>query len=149
MKRSIVLVLCCTLLQTIMSSCSEDGNPAQDTLVGQWRLTSVQVSNATSNQFATEEETIRWVFEINGDYIGNTTVNQFSGRYRLDASNTVTLLEFQTTEVADTQLGNAFYAAITEAIVSDTTFAQLRYTLTGNTLTLTFGDGGRLVLERL
>ena len=148
MKRFPAFVILCLSLQAAIISCSEDDGVAQNAFIGQWRVTSAQLSNALE-QFSPDEETIRWVFETNESYTGNTTVNQFSGRYRLDGSNTLTLLEFQTTEVADTQFATAFYSAISEAIVPETTFAQLGYSFTENTLTLTFGDGGRLVLERL
>lgn len=148
MKHLSSFFVLCLFLQTLLTSCGEDDGVTTNAFIGQWRITSARLSNALE-QFAPDEETIRWVFETNENYSGNTTVNQFSGRYRLDGSNTLTLLEFQTTEVADTQFATAFYAAISEAIVPETTFAQLGYSFTGNTLTLTFGDGGRLVLERL
>ena len=148
MKRLTPFLLLCLSIQTLLISCGEDDGVTANAFLGQWRVTSARLSNALE-QFSPDEETILWDFETNENYSGNTTVNQFSGRYRLDGSNTLTLLEFQTTEVADTQFATAFYAAISEAIVPDTTFAQLGYDFSGNTLTLTFGDGGRLVLERL
>lgn len=148
MKRHFSFFVLFLVLPILLISCGEDEGVTTDAFLGQWRIASARLSNALE-QFSPDEETVLWAFETNGNYSGNTTVNQFSGRYQLDGSNTLTILEFQTTEVADTQFATAFYAAVTEAIVPNTTFAQFGYAFSGNTLTLTFGDGGRLILERL
>jgi len=149
MKRVAVFVIVCFFLQGMITSCSEDNDPAENNLIGQWRITSVQVSSASLTQFSPESETIRIVFDENGEYSGNTTVNEFSGRYQIDGINTLTLLEFVTTEVSDTQFATAFYGAISEAILPDATFAQLGFSFDGGMLTLTFGNGGQMILENL
>ncbi len=139
----------CVVVQPMLNSCSEDDSIASNVFVGEWRITSIQVSEATLNQLSPTEETISITFNADGSYSGNTSVNAFGGRYRLDGTNTLTLLEFMTTEVADTQFATAFYAAIEAAIVSDSTFAQLSYVFEGNTVRLTFGAEGEMVGERL
>ncbi len=149
MKHFLLIVVCCITLQSILNSCSEDNAGASNAFVGQWRIASVQVSEATLNQLSPAEETISITFDADGRYSGSTSVNQFDGRYRLDGTDTLTLLEFTTTEVADTQFATAFYAAIEAAIVPDNTFAQLGYVFEGNTVLLTFGSGGQMVWEIL
>lgn len=128
------------------TSCSESDDAAASLIAGSWRVASIKVSNATLEQLAPNNEDITFDFSDNAAYTGSTSVNQFNGTYEIE-SNTLTLLSFATTEIADTQLGTAFYAAITDAIVPNTTFAQFGFAFDNGDLVLTFGDGGRMVLE--
>ena len=106
----------------------------------------IQVSQQQLTQFPPADEAILISFNEGGEFTGETTVNQFSGRYNLDGS-TLTMLEFTTTEVADTQFAAAFYNAIAEAQVPNETFAQFGYSFDSLNLILVFGNSGRMVLE--
>lgn len=137
------LVTLCLLIVNCDSSDDTTDNP----LSGQWRIVTIKVSDETLAQRSPSEERILITFAGDGDFSGNTSGNQFSGRYELDGS-TLTLLEFTTTEVADTTFGNTFYEAITAAIVPDRTFAQFGFSFDSQDLILIFGNSGEMSLER-
>lgn len=131
----------------ILISCSDsDDSSSEASLAGNWRVVSIKVSNATLVQQAPDNEDIVINFSANGDFTGSTSVNQFSGTYET-ISDTMTMLSFQTTEVADTRLGTAFYTSITNAQVPNTTFAQFGFSFDSGNLILFYGDGGEMVLE--
>ncbi len=130
----------------LLLSCSDSDDDTQNPIAGSWRVASIKVSNATLVQLAPPNEDITIDFQTDNTFVGSTSVNQFSGDYELE-NTTLTLLSFTTTEVADTQFGTAFYGAITEAQVPNTTVAQLRFQFDSGDLILTFGDGGEMVLE--
>lgn len=144
MKRTLQFLM--LLYCLILVSCSDSDDTADSPIAGNWRIASIKVSNATLIQTAPSEENITVDFQSGGNYTGNTTVNQFEGTFETE-NTTLTLLSFSTTEVADTQFGTAFYAAITEAQVPNTTFAQFAFQFDSGDLILTFGDGGEMVLE--
>lgn len=130
-----------------MISCNESDDSSTDApLVGNWRVVSIKVSSATLAQQAPDNEDIVIDFSSNGEFSGSTSVNQFSGSYET-ISDTMTMLSFQTTEVADTRLGTAFYTSITNAQVPNTTFAQFGFNFDSGNLILFYGDGGEMVLE--
>ncbi|MDT0606080.1 META domain-containing protein [Croceitalea rosinachiae] len=147
MGRTLKVIVCAVLTLTIISSCSNsDDSPGESPVTGNWRVATIKVSNATLGQLAPDNENITIDFGSNGEFSGSTSVNQFSGTYET-VSNSLTMLSFTTTEVADTQFGTAFYEAITNAQVPNTTFAQFGFTFDSGELILTFGDGGQMVLE--
>ena len=132
----------------IATSCSDsDDNSMNNPLMGSWRITAIQVSQQQLELFAPENEDIIISFDSGNDFTGQTTVNQFSGRYELDG-NTMTMLEFSSTSAADTQFAGAFYNAITEAQVPNETFAQFGYSFDSQDLILVFGNSGRMTLEK-
>ena len=130
----------------LIVSCSSSDDTADSPIVGNWRISSIKVSNATLNQLSPDNEDITMDFG-SSDFMGSTSVNQFSGTYEIE-NTTLTMLSFVTTEVADTQFGTAFYAAITAAQVPNTTFAQFGFSFDSGDLILTFGDGGQMILEQ-
>lgn len=130
-----------------LGSCAEDNDLSTNPLTGSWRIVMVQNGGGAQEVFSPETEVIEMVFSDNGQFSGATSVNQFSGRF--EASNGImTMLEFTTTEVADTTFAAAFYNAIGEAQLPNTTFAIFSMILNGDALELGFGDEGRLSLER-
>jgi len=135
------------LILLLLASCNEDEAPAQTPVEGTWRITAIKVSNASLRQLTPDNEILTIDFQADGTFTGSTSVNQFSGTYRLE-NTTLTMMSFTTTEVADTTFGTAFYAAITEAQVPDRTFAQFSFLLESGDLLMTFGDGGEFVLEQ-
>ncbi len=146
--RRTLCILFVTSLSLILASCSDsddssDANPVS----GSWRVTSIQVSQQQLTQFAPSDEDIILTFNLGTDFSGETSVNQFGGRYELDGS-TLTMLEFSTTEVADTQFAGAFYEAIAEAQVPNETFAQFGYNFDSLDLIMVFGNSGQMTLEQ-
>ncbi len=131
----------------LVVNCDSSDDTTNNPLSGQWRIVSIKVSEETLTQRSPSEERILITFATDGNFSGNTSVNQFSGRYELEGA-TVTLLEFTTTEVADTTFGTAFYEAITTAIVPDQTFAQFGFSFESQDLILIFGNSGEMVLEQ-
>ncbi|MDT0538881.1 MULTISPECIES: META domain-containing protein [Croceitalea] len=147
MKRIFKAPVFVILFLGILISCSDsDDSSSEASLAGNWRVVSIKVSNATLVQQAPDNEDIVINFSANGDFTGSTSVNQFSGTYET-ISDTMTMLSFQTTEVADTRLGTAFYTSITNAQVPNTTFAQFGFSFDSGNLILFYGDGGEMVLE--
>lgn len=147
MKRTLkVIVFAALILVTIISCSDSDDSSSESPLNGNWRVVSIKVSNATLAQQAPENEDIVINFSANGEFTGNTSVNQFSGTYET-ISDSLTMLSFETTEVADTRLGTAFYSSITNALVPNTTFGQFGFAFDSGNLILFFGDGGEMVLE--
>lgn len=147
MKRTLNVFVFTVLTLGILNSCSDsDDSPAESPVAGNWIVVSIKVSNATLVQLAPDNEDIIIDFGANGQFSGNTSVNQFSGTYETN-SDTLTMLSFETTEVADTRLGTAFYTSITSAQVPDATFAQFGFSFDSGNLILFFGDGGEMVLE--
>lgn len=148
MRRTLKYLLIFTMILTAVVSCSDsdDEDNANSPVVGTWRITEVQVSNQTLNQRSPEDETISITFEAGTDYSGSTSSNTFDGRYEVDQT-TLTLLEFTTTEVADTPFAGVFYEAIEEAIVPNTTYAQFALSFESQNLLLVFGNSGQMILE--
>jgi len=141
-----VTVFAILFLGTLLSCSDSDDSSSEAPLAGNWRVVSIKVSNATLVQQAPDNEDIVINFSANGEFTGSTSVNQFSGTYET-ISDSMTMLSFQTTEVADTRLGTAFYTSITNAQVPNTTFAQFGFTFDSGNLILFYGDGGEMVLE--
>lgn len=134
-------VLFCTI------ACSDSDDSNDNPISGKWRITSIKVSQETLAQLSPTDENIVIAFNAGSSFSGNTSSNQFSGRYELDGS-TITMLEFTTTEAGDTQFGMAFYDAITAAQVPNQTFAQFGYSFDGQDLILVFGNSGEMILEK-
>lgn len=148
MKRTLCILLVMGITIGIAISCSDsDDNSMDNPLMGSWRITAIQVSQQQLELFAPDNEDIIISFDSSNEFTGQTTVNQFSGRYELDGS-TMTMLEFSTTSAADTQFAGAFYNAITEAQVPNETFAQFGYSFDSLDLILVFGNSGRMTLEK-
>ena len=129
----------------LIINCDSSDDTTDSPLSGQWRIVTIKVSDETLTQRSPSEERILITFAEDGNFSGNTTTNQFSGRYEVEGP-TLTLLEFTTTEVADTTFGTTFYEAITAAIVPDRTFAQFGFSFDSQNLILIFGNSGEMVL---
>ncbi len=147
MKKALGILFVIVLFQSVILSCSNSDDNGESPINGSWRISSIKISSAILNQQASANENILIDFQSNGDFDGSTSVNQFGGRFETE-STTLTMLEFTTTEVVDTQFGTAFYAAITAAQVPNTTFAQFGFSFDSGDLILSFGNGGEMLLER-
>lgn len=148
MKRTPIKLIALLALFCMVVSCSDTENDIQNEnpLFGTWRISAVKVSDATLTQQAPNGENILISFEEGGAFNGNTSSNTFEGRYELQG-NTLTMTEFTSTEVADTPFAGAFYDAITEAIVPNTTYAQFGYSFEGSTMDFIFGSEGFMTLQ--
>ena len=148
MRRTLNSLLALALLSTLALSCSDSDDDATNNspVLGTWRVLEVLVSDQTLTQRSPSDETISVTFEAGGNFTGNTSVNSFDGRYELNQS-TLTMLEFTTTEVADTPFAGVFYEAIAEAIVPNSTQAQFGFSFENQNLILVFGNSGQMVLE--
>ena len=147
MRRTLFMLLVMSLSIGITSCDSSDDNASDNPVSGSWRITAIQVSQQQLTQFSPSDESIVITFNSGTDFTGETSANQFGGRYELDG-NTLTMLEFFTTEVADTQYGRAFYESISEARVPNETFAQFGYSFDSQDLILVFGNSGEMTLEK-
>lgn len=146
MRRTLFTLLF-LMSSTLFLSCDDNDNPGiEDPILGTWRILTITVSQQQLPQQSPPEENITITFGSDSNFSGSTSVNQFSGRYELDDA-TVTMLEFSTTEVADTQFATAFYDAISEAIVPNSTMAPFDYSFDGQNMILVFGNSGQMVLE--
>ncbi len=135
------------VLLSAFVACDDTDDTAENPVSGEWRIVSIKVSEQVLTQRSPSDERITVVFNANGSFSGNTSVNQFDGNYELE-NTTLTLLDFTTTEVADTTFGTAFYESITAAIVPDRTFAQFGFSFDSQDLRLVFGNSGEMLLER-
>ncbi len=127
-------------------SCDSSDDTVDNPVSGTWRIVTIQVSQQNLALFTPPDERIVISFNSDGNFSGSTSVNQFSGRYELN-NTTLTMLEFTTTEVADTVFGTAFYQSITAAQVPNTTTAQFGFSFENQDLQLVFGNSGQMVLE--
>ncbi|MGD1944925.1 MAG: META domain-containing protein [Croceivirga sp.] len=146
MRRLLFALFIVVSLFGYQSCNTEDEGPNNNAVLGTWRIIEVQVSQQQLAQFSPSDEDIVFMFTSEGNFSGSTSVNQFNGRYELDGT-TLTMLEFTTTEVADTPFAISFYDAIAEAQVPDETFAQFGFSFESQNLILVFGNSGRMVLE--
>lgn len=148
MKRTLNNLFALILGSTLVLSCSnsDDNDSNNSPLLGTWRVLEVLVSDQTLTQRSPSDETISMTMESGGTFSGSTSVNSFSGRYEVNQS-TLTMLEFTTTEVADTPFAGVFYEAISEAIVPNSTQAQFGFSFDSQNLILVFGNSGQIVLE--
>ena len=145
MKKLISTIWVLSLLFTL--ACDNSDDPIDNPVAGTWRIVSIQVSQDALALLTPPDERITIAFEADGTFTGTTSVNQFSGRYEFE-NVTLTMLEFATTEVADTTFGNAFYQSITAAQVPNTTTAQFGVSFENQDLQLVFGNSGLMILER-
>lgn len=149
MKKGVVNLcfLALTVIAFISCSSDADDNGQNSVLLGSWQVTSIKVSSEHLVQQPPNGEVLTISFQGNGEFSGNTANNVFGGRYEIKGM-TMTMLEFTTTEVADTPFAGVFYEAITAAIVDGTTRAQFDLELSSeNQLTFSFGDSGSMTLE--
>lgn len=147
MRRTLCILLMTAFIAGFQSCNSDDDGSGDNPVFGTWRITEVQVSQQQLTQFAPADEDILISFNEGGNFTGETSVNQLSGRYDLDGT-TLTMLEFTTTEVADTPFAAAFYNAIAASQVPNETFAQFGYSFESLNLILVFGNSGRMILEK-
>lgn len=147
MRRTLCILFVTSFAFTLISCSDSDDGTNENPVVGSWRITVIRVSEQQLTQFAPADEDIIITFNSGADFTGTTSVNQFSGRYELEGT-TLTMLEFTTTEIADTQFAGAFYESITEAQVPNETFAQFGYSFDNLDLILVFGNSGQMVLEK-
>ncbi|UJH68910.1 META domain-containing protein [Allomuricauda sp. SCSIO 65647] len=143
------IVLVCALASIILLGvrCDDSDDSQNNAVTGNWRVMSVILSGQSIGFQTPDAEVISIVFESSGDYSGTTTANTFGGNYELTGS-TLTLTSFTTTEVADTPFAGAFYNAISEAIVPNTTYAEFDFSVAADTLMLGFADSGTMRLQR-
>ena len=148
MPRTLKHLLILMLSVTTVFSCSssDDGSSGNSAILGTWRVLEVTISEQTLTQRTPNDETLTITFENDGTFSGSTSANTFSGRYQVN-NMTLTMLEFTTTEAADTTFGGAFYGAIEAAIAPNTTEALFGFSFDGQNLILIFGDQGQMVLE--
>ncbi len=150
MRRTLKKLLILTFISCAISACSDSDNeetPVDSPVSGTWRVTSVKVSQSALTLPAPNGENILISFENDGTFSGSTGANTFNGRYELVGENTLAMLEFTSTEVADTSFAGIFYDAIEAAILPNSTTAQFGYSFDGNVMTLVFGAEGLMTLQ--
>lgn len=143
----------CILLLTVaasLSSCNNSDDVSSDNslISGTWRVLEVKITDQAQTQRSPNEEIITIRFNEGESFTGSTSVNSFNGRYQTNQS-TLSMLEFSTTEVADTSFAGAFYNAISAAIVSGSTQASFQFRLDSEDLILVFGAQGEMRLQRM
>ena len=149
MRRTLFTLLFLGITCLWISCDNSDDTTTQDSpVVGNWRITAIQVSQQELTQFSPADEVINIELLPAGTFSGATSANQFSGRYELNGT-TLTMLEFTTTEAADTPFAGAFYDAIIEAQIPMETFAQFSFSFENQDLILVFGNSGQMTLEAL
>jgi hypothetical protein len=148
MKRTLNYFLILTAVVAVAVSCndSDDGANDDSAVLGTWRIIEVKISDQALTQRSPNDEIITITFENGGSYEGSTSANTFSGRYEVNGA-TLTLLEFETTEAADTAFAGVFYGAIEEAIVPSSTQAQFGFSFDSRDMILVFGSQGEMLLE--
>ncbi|WP_343487045.1 META domain-containing protein [Allomuricauda sp. d1] len=151
MKKRLIGLFSLFVVVLCFISCSTDADEIENNsnaLSGSWQVMTVQVSSDEFTQEAPNGEVIEITFANDGRFTGSTSNNTFGGRYELDGM-VLTMLEFTTTEVADTPYAGIFYDAIEAAILPGTTRAQFDFELSeAGTLTLRFSDSGVMALQR-
>ena len=148
MRRTLKHLLILVMIGAVGISCSDSDEGSNDSspVQGTWRILEVKVSDQSLNQRSPNDEMITITFEEAGSFMGSTSANTFSGRYELNGS-TITMLEFTSTEAADTAFAGVFYNAIEAAIIPNTTQAQFGFSFDSQDLILVFGSEGQMLLE--
>ncbi len=104
------------LLPVWFGCSSDDSNPIVNrSILGQWRVTAVHNSSPTGPTIGpNDDEVISLTFTASGTFSGTTSANTFNGRY--DATEDKLFIEeLISTEVAETNFGQAFYGAFTDS----------------------------------
>jgi hypothetical protein len=96
-----------------MSCSSEKSNSKINDLLGDWKLTAFINENTGVTQVENDFENsnpIHFEFKEDFKFLGTTILNDFFGNFSVNNSETVIIfLEYNTTEVNETEWGNLFY----------------------------------------
>ncbi|PKP24304.1 MAG: hypothetical protein CVU03_12925 [Bacteroidetes bacterium HGW-Bacteroidetes-2] len=110
MKNTLFLIL---IHFFIMSCSSEKSNSKINDLLGDWKLTAFINENTGVTQVENDFENsnpIHFEFKEDFKFLGTTILNDFFGNFSVNNSETVIIfLEYNTTEVNETEWGNLFY----------------------------------------
>ncbi|WP_420603330.1 META domain-containing protein [Flagellimonas sp.] len=129
------------IISLLVIGCSEDAErKIEGDIVGKWQVNAIHNSSPSGPTLGpTSGEVISITFDDNGKFTGATSVNSFKGSY--SATETILLIrEITTTEVADTNFGQAFYESISESRNTTTGFSEFA---------IDFKDENNLNLEYL
>ncbi len=125
MKTGFLNLLVVLLTALLSLGCSTDSENRNNTeILGEWNVVAIHNSSPSGPTLGPNSgEVISIRFGKNGDFSGTTSANSFGGQY--DTSRTLLFIEeMTTTEVADTNYGQAFYEAFNESRNTETKFSE-------------------------
>ncbi len=136
-----ILIAWLIIFQTFFGGCDRNKNdspPIQDNLSGTWSLIWILDEDVLySYETANTKVNLDFNFEDN-TYAGTTNHNEFFGDFE-KSENRLVLTRFITTEVAETDYGQIFYAAINESFNSENDSHDMTYTIASDKLYITSG----------
>ncbi|MGX1928237.1 META domain-containing protein [Flagellimonas sp. 2504JD4-2] len=150
MKACLLTSTLCYLVLALVSGCSSDDTTVtEQRVLGTWQVSAIHNSSPTGPTLGPNTgEIISITFRNDGGFSGTTSANTFSGRFST-TSNAVVIEELETTEVAETVFGQAFYESFNESRNSDTGFSEFESVFTnGNSLNLEYQGFKFLTLQK-
>lgn len=139
-----VLVLC------LICGCNDDSGVSDNkNIVGAWQVMAIHNSSPSGPTLGPNSgEVISIIFLKDEKFTGTTSVNTFGGEYSA-TENRLLIKEMFTTEVADTNFGNAFYETFNESRNSGTGFSEFEITVQEeNMLNLEFKEFKFISLQK-
>lgn len=144
--RSIIAVLVLCLICT----CNDDSGVSDNqNIVGAWQIMAIHNSSPSGPTLGPNSgEVISIIFLKDEKFTGTTSANTFGGEYSA-TENKLLIKEMFTTEVADTNFGNAFYETFNESRNSETGFSEFEIAVKAeNMLNLEFKEFKFISLQK-
>ena len=147
--RFFTTILSCIVLSLVLGCSTDATSITNSEILGTWRVSAIHNSSPTGPTLGPNIGEIVFItFKSDGSFSGTTSVNTFGGRFST-TSNSLIIREMETTEVADTVFGQAFYGSFDESRNSDTGFSEFETTLTdGSILNLQYQSFKFLTLSK-
>lgn len=139
-----VLALC------IICGCKDDsGVFGNQNILGEWQIIAIHNSSPSGPTLGPNSgEVISIIFLQNAKFTGTTSSNTFGGEYSA-TENMLLIKEMFTTEIAETNFGNAFYETFNESRNSETGFSEFEIVVQAeNMLNLEFNDFKFISLQK-
>ncbi len=126
--RFFTTIISCTVFIMILGCSTDAASVSNQKVLGTWHVSAIHNSSPTGPTLGPSPgEIISITFKTDGSFNGTTSVNTFRGQFST-TSNTLIIEEMETTEVADTIFGQAFYESFDESSNSSTGFSEYETT---------------------
>ncbi|MEX0315470.1 MAG: META domain-containing protein [Allomuricauda sp.] len=122
--RLLTLTLSCIILTFVLGCSTDAAAVTEQRVLGTWQISAIHNSSPSGPTLGPNTgEIISITFRIDGSFSGSTSANTFGGRFST-TSNSLLIKELETTEVAETVFGQAFYESFDESRNSETGFSE-------------------------
>ncbi|MGW9684759.1 META domain-containing protein [Flagellimonas sp. 2504JD1-5] len=138
------------IVLALVLGCSTDASTVtEQRVLGVWQISAIHNSSPSGPTLGPNTgEIISITFRNDGSFSGTTSANTFGGRFSA-TSDALVIEELETTEVAETVFGQAFYESFNESRNSGTGFSEFGSVFTGeNILNLEYQEFKFLTLQK-